>query len=235
MTIAYDNLSPDTSSTGNVASLTSGSWTMGSGSNRLLLGFIGTGAGSVASHTGMKWGGSGGTALTIVGSRLNIGSFWQLSAWRLIAPASGSSTLYGNWAGAQDESAIGGVSYSGCDQSTPVGTAVTATGSSTAAQATVTTVAGDVVIAAVWTGATSAFNPTFTPVGPSATARYDIAGSQLGFEGMCLVEAVATGTSTTVGATISTSATWGVIAFLVKAASAGGPANNPAAALLLGF
>ena len=231
MAIGFDSLSPDT--TGNAASsLTSGSWTI-AGADRLLIGGIGIGAGTPAAHSSMKWGGSGGTNLTQISTTLTVGLFGRLSAWYLIAPAASSTTLYGSWAASQDECCIGGVSLTGCKQTvSPVGTAATATGSISPPTATgtatvnVTTVAGDVVLALFWIVDQGGGSPTFTPTG-GATERYYVPGSALTYESMLISSLTASGTSTTMSASITCSgtdtATWGVIAFVVNAAAAASP------------
>lgn len=232
MAIAYDNLSPDTSSTGNVANLTSGSWSI-SGSDRVLFGFIGTGTGgTAATHSAMRWNGSGGTDLTQIGSTINAGAGGRVSAWRLVAPTAASQTLYGLWSTNQDETAIGGVSYTGVDQTTPVGTPSTNTGVITGSASgtmsvTITTAVSDVVVAVFWMTCTTAANPTLTPSGtPTPTGRYEVEGATLGYEAMQVQEVVATGTSTTVSCDYSSggafSGDWGAIAFVVNAASGGG-------------
>lgn len=232
MAVALDAVSPDTSSAGNVSNLTTGSWTI-AGANRLLLGFIGTGTGGTATtHSGMNWGGSGGTALTQIGSTVNAGTQGRLSAWRLTAPAAASQTLYGSWAATQDESAIGGVSLTGVDQTAPVGTSASnsgsilgqATGNMTV---TVATTAGDAVMAVFWLVASSAANPDLTPNGtPTPTGLYEVETTALQYEGMQVQMAVATGTSTTMSCGFSSGAAfsgeWAAIAFIVNA-TAGTP------------
>lgn len=231
MAIAYDNVSPDTSSTANVASLTSAAWTI-AGSDRCLFGFIGTGTGGTATtHTEMRWNGSSGTLLSQIGTTLSVGTPGRLSAWRLIAPTAASQTLYGLWAAAQDETAIGGVSYTGVDQTTPVGTPATNTGTITGSASgtmsvTISTTAGQKVLAVFWVVTTSAADPQLTPSGtPTPTGRYEIEGAQLGFEAMQVQEVDATGTSTTVSCDYSSGAafsgSWGAIAFVVNEAVGG--------------
>lgn len=227
MAIAYDSVSPDTSTAAGASTLTSGAFTI-SGSDRLLIGVTAAAAASGrATHSGMKWRGSGGTALTQIGSTLDVGTGGRLSTWRLIAPDAVSDTIYGLLSDSDDEVAIGGVSYTGVDQTTPVGTPVTNTGTIVGSAsgnmtATVTTTAGDLVVAVFWLVATSAANPDLTPNGtPTPTGRYDIETTQLGFEALQVQEVVATGTSTTVSCQYSSggsfSGDWGVIAFVVNA------------------
>ncbi len=235
MAIAFDAASADTFSSGNVASLTSAAFAI-AGSDRLLIAAMAAGAGTPAAHNSMKWGGSGGTDLTQVGTSLNIGANARLSAWRLIAPTAASQTLYGAYAANQDETAIGGTSYTGCDQTTPLGTAVTATGTATGSGSTnmtvnVTTVAGDVVWAVFFVLDSNGNSPLLTPNGtPTPTGRYEVEGAQLTFEAMQIQEVVASGTTTTVSCAVQPTSgfqavDWGVIAFVVNAAAAPPPAE----------
>lgn len=235
MAIAYDNVSPDT--TGSGASLTSGAWTI-SGSDRLLLGFLGNASGPTREPTGMKWDGSGGTALTQIGSTLTIGSFGRLGAYRLIAPTASSLTLYGSFDGAADSAALGGDSYTGVDQTTPVGTPATNTGaiasSSGDATVTITTTVGDLVVAGLYLYDNSFHSPASAPGGsPTPTERYEAGTAD---ELMAIQEVVATGSSTTVTFTVTGTTTmdafWGIIAFVVNPVAGGGGGGGVSAAWL---
>lgn len=232
MTIAIDAVSADTFSAANVSSLTSAAFTI-AGSDRVLLAGIASGAGTPVNPSGMKWGGSGGTVMAQIGTTLNVGSFGKLSAFRLTAPAAASQTLYGSWGSAQDETMLGGTSYTGVDQATPTGTATTATGTATGSGSTnltvnVTTVVGDLVWACFFVLDSNGNSPLLTPNGtPAATGRYEVEGAQLGFEAIQIQEVVATGTTTTVSCAVqptsgSLNADWGVIAFVVNPAAGGG-------------
>lgn len=237
MTIAFDAVSADTFSAANVASLTSAAFTI-AGSDRALLAAMIAGAGSLAAHSAMKWGGSTGTDLTQVGTTLNVGSFGRMSAWRLTAPAAASQTLYGAYAANQDETAIGGTSYTGVDQTTPIGTPVTNVGTAAGSGAVnmtvnVTTTVGDLVWAVFYALDQNGNSPLLTPNGtPAATGRYEVEGAQLTYEAMQIQEVVATGTTTTVSCSIqptsgSMNADWGVIAFVVNAATAAASGELP--------
>lgn len=237
MTIAFDAVSADTFSAANVASLTSAAFTI-AGSDRVLFAAMIAGAGTPAAHSAMKWGGSTGTDLTQVGTSLNVGANGRMSAWRLIAPTAASQTLYGEYATNQDETAIGGTSYTGVDQTTPVGTPVTNVGTATGSGPTnmtvnVTTAVGDVVWAVFFALDGNGNSPLMTPNGtPTPTGRYEIEGAQLTFEAMQIQEVVATGTTTTVSCSIqptsgSLNVDWGVIAFVVNAATAAASGELP--------
>lgn len=228
MAVTFDNVCADTFSVANVGSLTSANWTIG-GANRAVVGFMGAGAGTRAVHSEMRWRGSAGELLTQVGTSLDIGANNRLSAWARANPTIATDTAFGLYAANQDETAIGMLSYTGVDQASPTGTPVTATGTTdTGGNATATvnvaTAVGDMVVAGVWVGAATSSNPSLVAAG-GATLRYDITGTQLGFEGMAIVELVATGTTTTMSVTISSggnTSPWGIIAFVIKAAVGGG-------------
>ena len=157
------------------ASLTTTAWTI-AGDNRLLVAGMVWSAGSPPAYSTMKWGGSGGTALTQVGSTLAIGANLRVAMAYLIAPAAGSSTLYGEVAASTDEFCIGGVSFTAVNQSTPLGTEVTNSQDIPAASpATVdvtSTLASDLVIDIC--GATQTVGGTITlAVGANQDMRWE--------------------------------------------------------------
>ena len=225
MAIAYDNGAVAYSTAG-VTSLTTASFAV-AGSNRLLVGGIGAGAGTPVAPTGMKWGGSGGTALTQAGTTQTVNAFNKLSLFRLIAPSASTTTGYGNWPSAQDETGVLFASYTGIDQTTPfkdLGGSVfvqVASGDSSSPSITVTTTAGDTVVALAWMAFDHPANATWTS---SNTIRQKIEGANLGYESAVLLEQVASGTSTVLAATSSdTFGQWVVIAAILNPASAGSP------------
>lgn len=221
--IAYDN-AQSTSSASNVASLTTAAWTI-AGANRLLMGGIMSGAGTPVNPSGMKWGGSSGTALTQRGSTVNCGSFGKVSQFSLVAPTAASQTLYGNWGSNQDETAIGGVSYTGVDQATPHGTQTTASGTGNTPTVNISSAAGelvsDVVMCLDQAGALTAF-----AAGAGQTERVKIASvGAAGFEAFGMSEE-AGGVTVTMSwsATVSsgTNDDWAILGIPIKASSGGG-------------
>lgn len=209
----------DLSSTGNVSSLTSASWSV-SGSNRFLLAFMGSGAGTPANPSSAKWGGSGGTALTQQGSALNIGPYGKLSIFSLVAPTEQTSTSYYLWPSQQDETASGTVAFTGVNQSTPLGTVATATGlgsTTLSPSIAVSSVAGDLVVGAFWM--VDQYG-TRSITAPGGTILYDAVVAS--FETLVVQSVVATGTSTTLTFNISGSTEnanlldWGLIGVAVK-------------------
>jgi len=235
MAIVFDAVCPNTSGTG-IASLPSTNWTVATGSNTAVFGFIGSGAGAGPSaHSAMRWRGSAGELLTQIGSSVDLNAFCRSSAWRRVAPTAATDTAYGVTAASDDELCIAMVSYSGVDQATPVGTPVTATGALTGATGTATvtvpTTAGDKVL--VWCHANpsiSATTPVFTAAASAdgtPTQRYFNNANMGGWEAMGLYEMTAGDSSTVVNVDISSAdngTSWAIIAFVVNAASAGGGA-----------
>ena len=219
----YDN-AIGIASAANVASLTTAAWTIG-GANRYLVGAIASGAGSPVDPSGMKWGGSAGTVINKVGSTLNIGSFGKLSLYTLVAPAAQSATLYGNWGSNQDETAIGGVSANGVDQTTSTGAPNTAVGASQAPSVAIVTVADDFVVDAVWFIDQAGTDATLT-TGANQTPRVN--ADPGAYEALGMSTEVATGVSTTMSWTISnsTSPNWGVIGIGLKPTTGGGPVGR---------
>jgi len=237
MALNYIASLPIASSVSNVGSLTNSAVTP-TGADAVF-GFSLTFAGTPAAHSGMKWGGSGGDAMTQIGATqapAGAASI-RMSAWRLAAPVIAARSLYGSWASTQSGSAIVGAALSGVDQTTPGanlasggGTVSNSTGFN--ATATVTTSAGDLVLAAFFIWDNNGSTPTMTPNGtPTPTDRVSVDGNTT-ILSIQLTTIVATGASTTVSCAIApTSSTisgqWGAIAFVVNAASGGASATSP--------
>lgn len=219
----YDN-SVQVSSASNVASLTSASWTI-AGSDRYLVASANSAALTSVTPTSVKWGGSGGTNLTMQGSAITYNSaVRRMSCWTLLAPAAESNTLYCLWPSNQDNTSLMGVSATGVDQTTPIGTLASATGTNNSPTVNATTVADDLVVGmvGVWADGTS---PTVT-VGAGQTARQEIEGGAFGDDGWGVCTETATGTSTTTNwTTTGNVGAWGVFALPLKpvAAATGRP------------
>lgn len=173
--IAFDNAN-SAKGTG-VSSLTTSAWTI-AGSNRLLVAGMGWSAGAPPNYSAIKWGGSGGTALTQVGSTLASGATHKLAMARLIAPTAASQTLYGELSGSTDEFCVGGASFTGVHQTTPLGTEVTNTGTGTSTTFTATvdvgSAASEVVIDMAYGGSDNTAPSTVTvAAGASQTMRWE--------------------------------------------------------------
>jgi hypothetical protein len=221
MAIAFDN-SIDAFGAAAITTLESASFTVGSGSDRILMVGVLSGAGTPVDPSAVKWGGSSGTSLTQVGATVNIGSNVKLSLWRLVNPSAGASTIHVTWGSAQDERALVAASYTGVDQTTPLGTAATATGaSSSAITVNVSSAAGDLVVDAAGFLDDGGANRTLA-VGADQTSRAEVEGADLGFEGLGMSEEAGAATVTmswTISAAVNA---WGTIGVALKPAAGGG-------------
>jgi hypothetical protein len=226
MPIAYDSVSPDTSTGAGATTLTTGAWTV-SGSERCIIGFIFTNGGTGSTHTNFDHPAASGPFVQI-GAQFNVDTNKRFSMWQGVAPPTGSNTSKGTWGNTQDECCIGAVSYTGVRQVVPVGIPVTANGttSGTTATATVniTTVVGETVFAVAFvTNSFTSSNIAATPAGGSQ-GRYDVegSGSMGGFAAVQAIELVATGTTTTMSVDFSTldsgGGFWGIMAVVINAA-----------------
>lgn len=185
-----------------------------------------SGAGTPANVSAVKWGGSGGTDLTQRGSTLNIGLFGKASQWSLVAPTAASQTLYASWPSNQDETGLGGVSYTGVDQTTPHGTQATAT-NELAPTVNVTSAAGELVSDVVWHVNPVADTTTIT-AGASQTARVNIGSiGGAGFESLGMSEEAGSATVTMSWTIDGTTTDSGIIGIPIKPAAAGGSSIVP--------
>ena len=85
-----------------------------------------------------------------------------------VAPGTGSASVVVTWASSRNSCAAGAIALNNVSQTAPVGTAVTNTGSSATASATVTVDATDLIVDNVWSSSTS----TVT-VGADQTSRWN--------------------------------------------------------------
>lgn len=175
MAIAFDNA--NSVQGGGVTNVTTSAWAI-AGSERVLVAGMGWADSSPPNYSAIKWGGSGGVALTQIGSTLAAGSFHKVAISRLIAPAAASQTLYGELSGTAGELCVGGSSFTGVHQTAPVGTAATNTGSGAAVSFTatvdVTSASGELVIDAAYAGTTEGDSSTCTvAVGAGQLQRWE--------------------------------------------------------------
>lgn len=209
-------------SAANVSSLTSASWTIG-GSNRRLYQQAASGASSVANPSSCKIGGSGGTSLSVIGTTQDLGANGKHTLYGLTAPASGSTTSYVSWAGAQDETFLIAVSTKDTDQTTPNNTVASATGTNVSPTASATSVAGDLVLGFMFYLDSGANEATWTRGGQ--TVIETIRDASTPYEGIDAAYQTAAGTSTAASWSISGTGAldeWGVFALAVNMASGGG-------------
>lgn len=138
-----------------------------SGGKRLLLAGAGQSSGVPGTATGATY---NSVAMTSVATVVN--SFCRGTLFRLISPASGSNTLAVTFSQTEDEAVLGGVSKTSVDQTTPLGTAATASGFGTVPSIAVTSAVDRVVIDFVY-DVENPGSPAFTPHG-SQTERWEV-------------------------------------------------------------
>jgi hypothetical protein len=132
-----------------------------------------------------------------------------------LAPGpTGSTTLFGDWAGTPLQSAIGGICYSGVDQTTPFSghvdaTPTLATGvTTTVASVTVTgCTAGQTIVAAIGALSDTVTLSAFSAVAGTTLRVSDVTGT---FVGVALLEKVATGASETLSVNVNASSSGGL-------------------------
>lgn len=203
------------------STITSSAMTIG-GTNRGLIVFVASGAGSPVVPTSVKCGGSGGTALTQVGTYITFATFFGFSAWTLINPPTGSQTIYADFGSSQDEKFLIAVSVKDANQTTLTNTVAQATGSNSTPTANATSVSGDLVVGCSYYGASGGVSAMSLTLGAGQTITQEILGSVSGFEGMGGSYETASSTSTTHSYTIANGPPegWGIFAMAVNAAGA---------------
>lgn len=212
MAIAFDNVTPsDANSHGTtVSSRTSTAYAV-AGANRYQAGWAGCQTTTPADATNMKWGGAGGTGFTKLATGVAANAFCNMVPFGLIAPTAASQTLFADWATTKDEVAIGAVSYTGVDQTNPLrnaGVPTSNTGSFTGTSGTASVVVsntqpGDKIVVGVWADDNGFHNPSIAATGGSTRRHLSQNSSDTAF---AILEIDATGTSTTIQATITTGA-----------------------------
>lgn len=213
MAIAYD-----ASSFFKGNSVTSDSWSHTcAGSDRILIVAIGSGDSPTQLTTSVTY---NGVAMTEIAD-VQGGDYAHVSLHYLVAPATGANTIAFTLAGAQSEVCCVASSYTGVDQSVPVGTHQSAGGTSaTAAAPAVSSAAGELVVDGVFGADTN-----LIAVGAGQTMRQEAEDSGNGFG--------AAGTSDEPGAAsvtmswaintgLAASPSWAIIAVPLKPAGVGG-------------
>lgn len=114
-----------------------------------------------------------------------LNSFAHVSGHYLKAPDTGSAfNIIATLAAADDEVIAGGASYTGVDQTTPIGTPNSATGATATPTVNITSASGELVVDAIYHAQWAA--GTAHTAGAGQTARVDVAdsGDGNGFLGM---------------------------------------------------
>jgi hypothetical protein len=195
--------------------------TVGSNSNRVLIGYIAF-RGITSSAVAMTW---NSVSMTLIGSSSNTaGGQYDVYFFGLIAPATGNQTLSGSWTGGSSVVAMGAVSVYDADQSTGWQNFGSDSGTGSPASSVVTSANGNMAIAAHVNdnGASTAIAN-----GTSAWSEGALDGNYaMGYQ-------VSSGSSTTVGWTFTGAVGWGNLKVDVIAFSGGG-GGTPKRLLLLG-
>lgn len=197
------------------------------GANRVLYVLVGSGAGTPVAPSSVKWGGSGGTSMTQIGTTIDISIYGKISVWRLIAPTATTSTIYVTWGSSQDEKWLIGVNVQDADQTTPNNTVAQATGTSTTPSVNATSTSGQLVLDFMsWMDLGN--NSRTVTVGASQTSIKEVEGATLGYEGAGSSYETATGASTTMSWTISGAVdNTGIYAFSINDASGSPTTSRP--------
>ena len=166
-----------------------------------------------------------GVALTLKAA-VNNGTNIRSELWYLVAPATGANNIVIT-ASASTRFTGGGISFNGADQTTPLGTAATATGNDTAPSVAVSAASGDIVIDSMaYMGINGTGLPTAS-VGSGQTERFNqSATGGIGTEDKYVGGAGSTeagAASVTMDWTLSDTTQWATIGVAVK------PVSTPAA------
>lgn len=218
MAVAFDAVGPSSSGTGNATAGATGTQTVtwthtaGSGANRYVVVGVSNGeTGNAGTDTYTVT--YGGTAMTLIGSVLsNNTQFGAARLYGLANPATGASTVSVQVAGTGTKTInCGSISFTGVDQTTPVGTGVTAFGSSGTPSVAVTgTSAANMVVDVLTMGSGSSTS--------NKTLRWSRNGNgnSAGGNG---AQSTAASTAGTVTMSYNSGVdAWGVVAVEVKAA-----------------
>lgn len=163
MALIFDNAAGATGSV--TTTLKTQSYTVNNGTNGILIvGLSLQGTGSPPTGTAVTY---NGVAMTLVPSSRAVNGNHVTELWYLLSPATGAHNIAASWTG-NSNVVIGAISYVGVDAVTPLGTANTATGSSTAPSVIVSSATGEVVIDCIVTNS----NPTYT-AGSGQTKQWD--------------------------------------------------------------
>lgn len=220
-------------SAANVSSLATAAFTV-SGANTYLRVLVYSGASTPDNVTSVVWDAAGvNEALSQDESYVTFNTNFRASVWELVAPTAGTSkTVTVTWGSAQDETMIIADAYTGIDQTTPTRTLPTpAQGTGNTPSLSVTSVAGDIVVGSL----ANSKNPgDLTTIASSlVTIREKVEGADIGgYEACAQGDVVATGTSTSVGFTQSTTSGSGTyvlfgVALIPSAGGGGSPVSFP--------
>lgn len=224
MAAAYDNSDRGYTAAG-TDNVSTGSFAV-AGSNRVIYAIALCSSASSADPDSVKWGGSGGTALSKI-SNVSLTPYWKMSVWELIAPTATTSTGYAHWAASHDEIGVIFCSFKDADQTTAHGTIATNTSTANAnATVTVTTTSGELTFGCCMWGDITGLGITMTA---GQTGMKKIDGADLTYEGIGAEYTTSGGATQAMTYTLSATPTggWYMIGFQVNPVSAGGASIVP--------
>lgn len=224
LAIAFDNAVEDNAAGTTITTHTTANFTI-TGSD-ITLTACGQGQDNSPNYpTSVKWGGSGGTAMTDAGANVLVtGAALTTSLWYLGSLSTDTKTVYVLYGASQSRIGVGLISMTGTS-ATPLGavnTNLSTTYSSGATVSLTTTSANSLIVGGMAYNAGSA---GITSTGTGQTSRYT--GEVLanhGFEGSTQTT-TSTASYTTSYTWTSASGGWCVSVIEVKAAAAAGPTN----------
>lgn len=174
-----------------------------SGTNRFVFGAVMAGGFSGGQDaTLMRYGGSGGTDLTQLGTDQTVGFTTNVNIWGAAGSPNSSTTMYADWAGTPQSAAMAATFYENVNQTTPTGTPVFNsgsydTGSTGVASVTVTgCTVGRTLVAAVWSFPENNNLAAFTAVAGTTIRVQQMEALSGTFFGLTLLEGVADGSCT---------------------------------------
>lgn len=208
--IAIDNVSTASGANSNVNTL-SWSHTVRSGQNGILIVALSQRDGTTAT-TGVWY---GGTLLTQIGGQAATGSQSRTDLWYMLAPPAGTANIFVALLTSK-RIVASAISFTGVNQTTPLGTFVGATGQSTTATVNVSSKPGELVLDTV----TTSGDANILTANAGQTERWDL------FSGTGDLNNVRGGGSTEAGAasvtmswTLGASKVWAIGAVAIKPAA----------------
>ncbi len=205
MSVAVDATS--TGSGNNVTSVTV-SHTTTSASDRLLLVGVSMDSTGGRTVTGVTY---AGQSLTLVGAQSGGANPVRVEIWRLVNPPSGTANVVVNLSGSTDGVSVGATTFTGVDQTTPLGTFASAIGTSASPSVNVTSAAGELVYDVV-----AGKDATSLTQGANQTEQWELANSGGDQRGAASTEAGASTVTMSWSKTTSGTAEWAIGAVSIK-------------------
>lgn len=170
--------------------------TVGSNSNRILIGYVAFRSASPPTAVAMTWNSVSMTQINSVESGL-----FTILLFGLISPTTGNQTISCSWTGGTIQVVLGAISVYSADQSTGWSNANTNTGTSTSMTVAITTASGDMAVGGAMDNNSSSATIT------AGTSDWNERAFDGNYQG---AHNAASGSSTNLSWTLGTSKAWGV-------------------------